>query len=107
MFENKALEILKRLGFEGIRKPIESSEMGSMMYDYDAEKNDQKYAIEVKATEQGGRFTVPWGELRELAGQLTIRGRKPLLIFIDLSSDEYCIFEMTYTEIGYLKYSFR
>ena len=111
--EGIAIDILKEQGFENIMRPIGPPTQGTMMYDFNAEKNGVKYGIEVKGTDEGvrGRFTVPCGQLREMAWRFIIDGRKPLLIFIDLTSSkefrEYYIFEMKRTKIGVIKYPFK
>jgi len=103
--EKEALVILEKLGFKFKGEPKQSPEMGAMNYDFEVEKNGKTYAVEVKTTEIGRRSTVPWEELREMAWQFAVHGKDGLLMFVDRSCDECCIFKMSYTRIGLVEKS--
>jgi len=99
-FEGTGIDILKGQGFTKIRRPSHQPEY--INYDFNAEKDGVKYAIEVKTTEvKLGGFSIPIGQLREMARQLTWKKRRGLLLFVDESRTpvEYYLFQMK--RIGY------
>jgi len=103
--EKEALSILENLGFKFKGEPKQPPEMGAMNYDLEVEKNGVTYAVEVKTTEKGRRSTVPWEELREMAWQFAVHGKDGLLIFVDRSYGEYCIFKIAHIRIGLVEKS--
>jgi len=81
-----AMRILKQKGFTNIKwlgKP----------YDIEAEKNDVKYAIEVKGSDIS--FTISWRQLRQMyLRYFHLKNHRILLMFVT-EEEWYCIFEMT------------
>ena len=99
--EKYALSILEKLGFK-YKGRLNRPEVGTMNYDFEVEKNGAIYAVEVKVSE-GKKFTVPWEELREMSWQFAVHSKNGLLVFIDVSCDEYCIFKLSHVKIGFIK----
>jgi len=102
--EKEALSVLEKLGFKFKGKTKQPPEQGAMNYDFEVEKNEVTYALEVKTTERG-RSTVPWEELREMAWQFAVHEKDGLLIFVDRLHGEYCIFKIAQTRIGLVEKS--
>lgn len=99
-FEGTGIDILKGIGFIKIVRPSHQPEY--INYDFNAEKDGVKYSIEVKTTEvELGGFSIPIGQLREMARQLTWNKRRALLLLVDESRTpiEYYLFQMK--RIGY------
>ena len=102
-FEETGLEILKKLGFENIRRPLH--QVTYMHYDFDAERDGIKYSIEVKTTrEEHGRFTIPVDELRDMAQRLFPYERRALILFVDESQTpvNYFLFKMERVSFGWI-----
>lgn len=106
-YEEEGIKILKELGFKNIRRP--THQLSYRSYDFNAEKDDVKYCIEVKKTErpwERGGYSIPSGEIGEMAIQLINSKRRPLLLFIDISTTpiNYYLFQMK--RIGHGDYDF-
>ncbi len=89
-FEESGKKILEELGFQKIRRPQHLTQF--MRYDFNAEKDGKKYSIEIKTTFiEWGVFNVDRREMCEMAQQLALKKRIPLLLLVDesTSSEEW------------------
>ena len=89
-FEESGKKILEGLGFQKIRRPQHLTQF--MSYDFNAEKDGIKYSIEIKTTFiKWGVYSVDRREVCEMAQQLALKKRIPLLLLVDesTSSEEW------------------
>jgi Holliday junction resolvase len=83
VFEQIAVEILKRLGFVNISR--------GTRWDFDAEKDGKQYIIEVKGSGRGEDVVIRWHQLAALWEAYTNYGSEPLLLFVN-SKGEWNIY---------------